>query len=388
MKQVHFFRYVFILSLIILGSDGCTQPTGNPTARHFKLVNAFPGLTFRRPVDLQHAGDNSNRIFVVEQKGEIYVFKNDAAGADKKLFLDVKDKVDDNGNEEGLLGLAFHPKYKSNGYFYVNYTASNPDRTVISRFKVSADADKADPASEMILLEFRQPYSNHNGGQVTFGPDGYLYIATGDGGSGGDPKGNGQNKSSLLGKILRIDVDHESGGNRYAIPADNPFINNNQFRKEIYAYGLRNPWRISFDVVTNTLWAGDVGQNAYEEIDVIEKGANYGWNIMEGKHCFNPSSGCNDAGLRLPLWEYGRGEGNSVTGGFVYRGAALKSLVGKYIYADYGSGNIWSLDVTAPGNPRNNLLIASGEHIASFGVDESRELYLCSFDGKIYRLQE
>lgn len=379
-------RSVNIFVLIVLTWSGAAQDS-HRTNRYQTLV-AFPKLNFHRPVDLQHSGDNTNRIFVIDQPGEIFVFKNEPTTSTKELFLDIKSKVDDGGNEEGLLGLAFHPNYKSNGYFYVNYTASNPNRTVISRFKVSSDPDKADPSSELVLLEFRQPFSNHNGGQVSFGPDGFLYIATGDGGSGGDPHGNGQDKSSLLGKILRIDVDRNANGNHYAIPGDNPFAGSNEYRQEIYAYGLRNPWRFSFDPVTKNLWTGDVGQNAYEEIDIIVKGGNYGWNTMEGKHCFEPSRGCKTSGLLLPIWEYDRSEGVSVTGGFVYRGAKVPSLKGKYIFADYGSGNIWALDPSNTNNPVVTKLAASNLHVASFGVDQNNELYMCSFDGKIYRFEE
>lgn len=351
-------------------------------------VVAFPNLSFHRPVDLQHSGDNTNRIFVVDQPGEIFVFENVSTTSIKKLFLDIKSKVDDGGNEQGLLGLAFHPDYKSNGYFYVNYTASKPDRTVISRFKVSPNADKADPASELVIMEFRQPYSNHNGGQVSFGPDGFLYIAVGDGGSAGDPHHNGQDRSSLLGKILRIDVDHESNGNHYAIPSDNPFASSDEYRKEIYAYGLRNPWRFSFDPVTKSLWTGDVGQNTFEEIDIIAKGGNYGWNTMEGKHCYEPSRGCNTSGLQLPIWEYGRSEGISITGGFVYRGTTLQSLKSKYIFADYGTGNIWALDPSNANSPSVVKLASTDLHISSFGVDQNNEFYMCAFDGKIYRFKE
>lgn len=389
MRQLDAFWILTFVITTQLATVGCSQPNGDSSldVTGYKIAVAFPELSFDRPVDLQHTGDNSNRIFVVEQRGEIHVFTNDANTADKKLFLDIKSRVDDSGNEEGLLGLAFHPDYETNGYFYVNYTASNPNRTVIARFNVSGDGNKADPASHQVILEFRQPYSNHNGGQLSFGPDGYLYIATGDGGSGGDPQGNGQNRASLLGKILRIDIDHSSDGKPYAIPADNPFVGSSEFRKEIYAYGLRNPWRFSFDVPTKTLWAGDVGQNSYEEIDIIEKGGNYGWNIMEGMHCYEPSSGCKTAGLKLPVWEYGRSEGVSVTGGFVYRGPTLSGLKGKYIYADYGTGNIWALDPSTRGRTTNTKLVSTDQHISSFGVDEKNELFLCSFDGKIYRLQ-
>lgn len=352
------------------------------------VEEAFPQLSFTRPVDLQHAGDNSDRIFVVEQRGVISVFPNDPQTGEKSTFLDIEGQVEDEGNEEGLLGLAFHPDYENNGYFYVNYTASDPDRTVISRFQVSSsDPNKADENSELVLLEFDQPYSNHNGGQVSFGPDGYLYIAVGDGGSGGDPQGNGQNLKTLLGTLLRIDVDQTSGGENYAIPADNPFANNSEgYREEIYAYGLRNPWRFSFDPENNKLWTGDVGQNAYEEIDIIEKGGNYGWNVMEGFHCFKPSSDCDQEGLKLPIWEYGRSEGDvSVTGGFVYRGPSMNTLEGLYVYADYVSGRIWTLDHSDLQNPVNTELLNAPFAISSFGVDQDNELYICAFDDKIYR---
>jgi glucose/arabinose dehydrogenase len=390
MKSLTFYRFFLLICPIMIAGEGCTQPNsdGPATPAEYRAEVAFPNLSFNRPVDLQHAGDNTNRIFVVEQEGRILVFGNDATASASNLFLDIKGKVDDGGNEEGLLGLAFHPNYETNGFFYVNYTASNPNRTVISRFKVSSDPNKADAASEYVILEFNQPYSNHNGGQISFGPDGYLYIAAGDGGSGGDPQGNGQNRAALLGKILRIDVDQEANGKRYGIPVDNPFATSSEFRKEIYAYGLRNPWRFSFDAETNTLWAGDVGQNSYEEIDIIEKGGNYGWNTMEGKHCYEPSSGCNTSDLQLPVWEYGRGEGVSVTGGFVYRGPTLPGLTGKYIYADYGSGNIWVLEKPARSNAVNSKLMESDLEISSFGVDQKNELYICSFDGKIYRLAQ
>lgn len=355
----------------------------------YQATVAFPQLSFNRPVDLQHAGDNSKRLFVVEQSGIISVFQNDMATSTKTTFLDIRSKVDDNGNEEGLLGLAFHPEFESNGYFYVNYTATAPDRTVVSRFNVSSqNANQADASSEVVILTFDQPHSNHNGGQVSFGPDGYLYIAVGDGGSGGDPHGHGQNRTTLLGSILRIDVNDPEGGNPYGIPDDNPFANNiNGYKEEIYAYGLRNPWRFSFDADNGRLWAADVGQNAYEEIDIIENGGNYGWNVMEGKHCFLPSSGCDTEGLILPIHEYGRSEGISITGGFVYRGPSLPELVGRYIYADYGSRRIWALEHSDLSNPSNTELLQADFNIASFGVDQNNELYICGFDGKIYRLE-
>ncbi len=383
-------RLFLAFLLFAFSSDGCNKSNSNesPAIGSYKVIQAFPKLSFTRPVDLQHAGDNSNRLFVVEQEGLISVFQNDPDVAVKTILLDIRSKVQDQGNEQGLLGLAFHPDFETNGYFFVNYTAANPERTVISRFKVSQDPNKADPASEQVILTFAQPYSNHNGGQVSFGNDGYLYIAVGDGGSGGDPHGNGQNRAALLGKILRIDIDKQENGNLYGIPADNPFANNTSaYRQEIYAYGMRNPWRISFDPANGRLWAGDVGQNSFEEIDVIENGGNYGWNTMEAKHCYSPGSGCDKSGLKMPIWEYGRGYGISVTGGFVYRGPTLTGLTGKYIYADYSSKWIWALDYADMNNPINTGLVQADFEISSFGVDQENELYICGFDGKIHRLQ-
>lgn len=368
----------------------CAQENSNPSQDsngNLEIIEAFPSLSFERPVDFQHAGDDSKRIFVVEQRGVISVFQNDSKTAEKSEFLEIESKVDDSGNEEGLLGFAFHPDFKNNGYFYVNYTASSPNRTVISRFNVSsANPNQADPSSELVLLELEQPYSNHNGGQIAFGPDGYLYIAVGDGGNGGDPKGNGQNRNTMLGTILRIDVNKPNGSKSYSIPSDNPFANSsNGFQKEIYAYGLRNPWRLSFDSETGELWVGNVGQNKYEEIDIIKNGGNYGWNTMEGFHCYN-SSNCNQEGLELPVWEYDRSRGDiSITGGYVYRGSAIQQLKGLYIYADYVSGRVWSLDASSSTSPVNTELFDMDFAISSFGVDENQELYLCGFDGKIYK---
>lgn len=379
------------LILILTYSTACSQdnPTNGPSPQaNLTVQEAFPSLTFTRPVDFQHARDNSDRVFVVEQRGVISVFQNNPTATEKSEFLAIESKVDDSGNEEGLLGLAFHPDYKTNGFFYVNYTAENPNRTVISRFSVSSsDPNKADPSSELVLLEYDQPYSNHNGGQISFGPDGYLYIAAGDGGSGGDPQGIGQNKTTLLGSILRIDVNQTNGSSNYSIPADNPFANNNEgFREEIYAYGLRNPWRFSFDSATGQLWVGDVGQNKYEEIDIVKNGGNYGWNTMEGVHCFKPAD-CDMTGLELPVWEYDHTKGDiSITGGFVYHGSAIKELQGLYVYADYVSGRIWSLDVSDPNNPKNTELLNADFPVSAFGVDKNQELYICGFDDKIYKL--
>ncbi len=372
------------LQILFIGCQ--TQPVQSQVV----LQEAFPNLSFARPVDLQNAGDGSNRIFVVEQAGIINVFPNDSAVNSAGVFLDIRNRVDDSRNEEGLLGLAFHPRYAQNGYFYVNYTADSPNRTVIARYTVSAnDPNQADPNSEVVLMTIPRPFSNHNAGALAFGPnDGYLYITTGDGGGGGDPLNNGQNRQTWLGSILRINVDSTQAGLNYAIPADNPFYNNNQgYLEEIYAYGLRNPWRISFDPVDGRLWAADVGQDRYEEIDVIVSGGNYGWRVMEGAHCFNPPNGCDVSGKILPIWEYDHSLGISITGGYVYRGPALPELTGKYIYADFGSGRIWALEYDGVNPPVNLELLNSSLNISSFGVDENRELYLCAFDGKIYRLR-
>ncbi len=384
-------NWFLTLFLIFTSAHGQSQ---------IQLQIAFQNLLFSRPVDLQHAGDGSDRLFVVEQAGVIRVFDNNAGVTSSQIFLNIQNRVNDSGNEEGLLGLAFHPNYKSNGYFYVNYTATPPRRTVIARYRVSAtNPNKADSTSEQIVLQFDQPFENHNGGQVAFGPDSYLYIASGDGGSGGDPQNNGQSLQTLLGKILRIDVNNPTGGKNYGIPSDNPFVNIAGNRQEIYAYGLRNPWRMSFDPVTKWLWAGDVGQNCFEEIDVIEKGQNYGWRLMEGNYCFTPPSicnpsGCNMTGLVKPILDYGRSLGGSVTGGYVYRGKNVLELTGAYIYGDFVSGRIWALRYDGVNPPVNTPLMDTNLGIASFGIDKNHELYICVFEGsfnviddRIYRFK-
>ncbi len=355
------------------------------TLSQYFLKDEFPNLSFHSLVGLYHPDNDTNRLWVVEQGGVIQVFPDDSSIAATKVFLDIHDSVA-SGGELGLLGLAFHPHYSSNGFFYVDYTRDNPLRTVVSRFHVSlSNPDSADLSSEVILLEQLQPFVNHNGGQLAFGQDGYLYIAFGDGGSAGDPLGNGQDKSTLLGKILRINVDSTSGMQHYTIPPDNPFYGDTIARQEIYAYGLRNPWRFSFD--RQTFWCADVGQNSWEEIDTIARGRNYGWNTMEGKHCFSPSVGCDTSGLTLPIWEYDHDSGRcSVTGGFVYSGSAIPSLTGKYIYSDYCTGEIWALSTTAS-LPSNSFLLNAGRSISSFGEDSRHEIYVCDYDGgKLYRL--
>lgn len=356
------------------------------TAAQYAAQNIFPSLVLDAPVGVYHAGDGSNRLFVVGQAGAIRVFPNVPGQTTAATFLDLTDTVT-YGGERGLLGLAFHPQYTSNRYFYVNYTADFPLRTVVSRFEASAsNPDSADRSSEIILFTVNQPYTNHNGGQLAFGPDGYLYIALGDGGSMGDPQNRAQNTSVLLGKILRINVDSAAGGNQYAIPPSNPFAGSLTGEKEeIFAYGLRNPWRFSFDPLHGTLWAADVGQIAWEEIDTIRNGANLGWNLLEGTHCY---SSCDSAGTDLPVHEYEHVGGRcSITGGFVYRGAAIPSIAGAYIYADYCTGEVWAFDRQPAAGPTNRYMLDAGSSISSFGVDEQGEIYICGLmSDRVYKL--
>lgn len=361
--------------------SGPAVPAGS-----IRIERVFPDLSFQEMTNLVQPDDTSGLIFITEQRGVIYAFSaNNSQQAD--LFLDITDRVNRGGDEEGLLGLAFDPAYQQNGYFYVYYSAADPRRSVISRFSLDAEnTDVADPESEVIVMEVAQPYINHNGGQLNFGPDGHLYIGLGDGGSGGDPHGNGQNLGTLLGKILRIDVNGLSAPGDYEIPADNPFVGTEGARAEIWAYGLRNPWRFSFDSETGLLWAGDVGQSLWEEIDIITKGANYGWNIMEGSHCYSPSTGCNQSGLTLPVVDYDHSQGCSVTGGYVYRGDQIASLQGYYIYGDYCSGNIWALAYDGNAVTENILLVDSDLSITSFGEDPAGNLYILSRQGGIYTL--
>jgi glucose/arabinose dehydrogenase len=282
--------------------------------------------------------------------------------------------------------MAFHPNFTNNKYFYVYYTVSGP-KSVISRFSINnSDSNKGNLTSETLIMELNQPYTNHNGGQIAFGPnDGYLYIALEDGGSSGDPLDNAQNKSNLFGSILRIDVD---SGLPYSIPSDNPFYGNSEgWKEEIWAYGLRNPWRFSFDESTGLLWAGDVGEGTWEEIDIIEKGKNYGWNTRKGMHCYLAIT-CNTTGLTDPIFEYSHAVGISITGGFVYRGSNhAPHLTGKYIYGDYGTGLIWALEYESGIVKNNSLLNDTVLSISSFGVDQQQELYICAMDGYIYKLQ-
>jgi glucose/arabinose dehydrogenase len=369
-------------------------PTSAPTPQpleELSVEQAFPDLSFERMLTLTHAGDGSDRLFLILQPGQIMVLPNDEDVESASTFLDIEDQVYDEGNEEGLLGLAFDPDYSSNGYFYVYYTASDPRRSVISRFSVSEDdPDEADPDSERIILEVPQPFRNHNAGQMEFGPDGYLYIALGDGGDRGDPLDNGQDLTDLLGSILRIDVSTLDSTGTYSIPPDNPFVGQEDARPEIWAYGLRNPLRMSFDPLTGDLWVGDPGQSRFEEVDLIKPGHNYGWNIMEGYECFEPPEDCDRTGLELPVHIYPTDEdseenGCTIIGGYVYRGSRIPSLYGAYVFGDYCSGKIWALRYNGQEVTEHLEIADTDLSISSFGVDQSGELYILSFDEEIYR---
>ena len=362
-----------------------TASTEASTSASMEVEQVFPDVSFSRMVHLTYADDDTDRLFLVLQPGRIMAFPNrDDATATE--FLDIRQRVSDSGNEEGLLGMAFAPDFRETGHFYLSYTAANPRRSIVSRFSVSSDdPNRGDPDSEFILLVVPQPYANHNGGHIVFGPDGYLYVGLGDGGSSGDPQGNAQDLTTLLGTILRIDVQDASTVQRYRVPPDNPFVGRTEgVRQEIWAYGLRNPWRFNFDRETGALWAGDVGQNRYEEVDLILPGGNYGWNTMEGFHCFRADS-CNQEGLALPIVEYANpDQGCSVTGGYVYRGSRLPSLQGAYVYGDYCSGTIWALRYELL---EHRVLAETSLRIAAFAEGPGGELYILSFDGKIYRLR-
>lgn len=369
---------------------------------------AFPNLKFDRPVTMAYPDDGSNLLFVVEQhQAKVWSFPNDKKTSDKKLFLELPDPISKD-NEEGLLGLAFHPKYKQNGQFFVYYSGKEGPsnrRSVVSRFQVSKDDPrKADPKSEKrIWVGAPDPFGNHNGGCIEFGPDGYLYIALGDSGGGGDPLKTGQNPTDWWASILRIDVDHPADGKAYGIPSDNPVSKGGEYSRwapEVFAIGLRNVWKFTFDRKDGTLWAGDVGQNLYEMVHIIRNGGNYGWSIKEAFHPFEPTRRLKPdtaSEITPPLVEYPHApsadrpdDGKSITGGYVYRGKALPELAGVYVYGDFDTGRVWGLREV------NGKAAVSGElidrktnpklAIAAFGEDPEGELYILAFDGRIHRL--
>ncbi len=345
----------------------------------YALEPLYPSLSFDEPLAAVH--DGVGALHIVERRGLVRRLPDDPAGTMETL-LDLTDVVSTSGQEMGLLGLDFHPDFEQNGYFYVNYT--DGDWTVISRFEFTGDLP-VDTATEKEVLSYAQPYANHNGGTLLFGEDGYLYISSGDGGSGGDPQGNAQDLGTYLGKILRIDVDTEEAP--YLVPEENPFVDTEGALPEIFAYGLRNPWKFSFDRGRDLLIAADVGQGAIEEIDIIEKGGNYGWNLLEGTQPYSgdPESLENDI---LPIYEYTHDEGRSITGGHTYYGEEAPSLTGVYVYGDFISGRIWGLWIEEKSAEENHLLLDSDLMISSFGLDGDGEIVVVDFEGGLYRLSE
>jgi glucose/arabinose dehydrogenase len=371
---------------LVVGASACSSQSGPtpPQGTGARLLEVASGLSF--PLYLTAPPNDGGRLFIVEQTGAIRIVKEGTLLPTP--FLDISGKVSNSG-ERGLLGLAFDPNYASNGRFYVHYTDPAGD-TRVSSFQVSADPDIADAGSEQVVLTATQPYSNHNGGQLVFGPDGLLYLGLGDGGASGDPQGRGQDLSDLLGAILRLDV---RAGPSYTIPPDNPFIGQTGARPEIWSYGLRNPWRFSFDRGSGDLYIADVGEGRFEEVDIapaaegIGKGANYGWNRMEGNHCFQ-SGQCDQAGLTTPVYEYSHSSGCSITGGYVYRGSAIPALQGRYFFADYCQG--WVRSFRYSGGAATELTewgaLRPGGPITSLGEDAVGELYLTTENGRVFKI--
>ncbi len=389
MRKVFAFLLVSSLLLAVAVLPAEAAPSLPPG---LKFTTVASGLT--RPLFVTHAGDGSGRLFIVQQGGQILILKNGSVLPTP--FLDLSGQITTTGNEQGLLGLAFHPNYAANGRFFTVYTRKSDGDVVLAEFGVSSNPDIADPSPTVLLTIEHSAHANHNGGMIAFGPDGYLYQAVGDGGGGGDPDDNGQDLTTLLGKLLRLDVD---GAAPYAVPADNPFVGdpNPNVREEIWAYGLRNPWRFSFDRSTGDLFTGDVGQNAQEEIDFQPAssggGENYGWSILEGNLCFKPSSGCTPPSGYVPpvaVYDHGPNDSNgcSVTGGYVYRGSQSPSLAGVYFYADFCKGTIWGL-VRDGSNWITGLITDTSYLISSFGEDEAGELYLTDLSGgRVVKISE
>jgi glucose/arabinose dehydrogenase len=375
-----------VLTYLVTCTAGDDWQAHNATARgqgELVFARAFPNLTFSKPLALLQAPEDDSRWFVVEQSGRVLVFENKSGVRRSSVFIDLRAKVDDGPNEAGLLGMAFHPRFQENRRVFLSYTGpGTPLLSYISEFTTSADNGSLTPSSERVIFTLRQPFGNHNGGNIAFGPDGYLYIGFGDGGSAGDPYGNAQNTNTLLGSLLRIDVDRKTP---YAIPLDNPFADGGG-RPEIYAWGLRNPWRWSFDRATGELWAADVGQDKWEEIDRIRRAGNYGWNVREASHCYQAAQ-CDTTGLVDPVAEYSHALGCSVTGGYVYRGRHLPKLQGTYVFGDYCSGRIWGLSVDDKRQATTRRLVSTSINISSFGEGNDGELYVLDHrGGGIYRL--
>jgi glucose/arabinose dehydrogenase len=379
--------FAVILTALLLAA-GCAGNDPSPSTPAISLGLHLLVSGLNSPLGLEQPSDGSNRLFVVEQGGTIKIIQNAAVLA--QPFLDISSKVV-TGGEMGLLGVTFHPSFQQNGKFYVNYVRSlnGQIQSVIAEYTASpANANTVDPASERILLTADQGgnFNNHKAGQLAFGPDGFLYFGLGDGGSGGDPFGHGQNTQTLLGKLMRIDVNATSPGLQYGIPPDNPFVAGGGL-PEIWAFGFRNPWRFSFDRTSGRLFLADVGQDMFEEVDVVQKGGNYGWNIMEGLHCFNPPTGCDMTGLTLPIAEYSHAEGDAVIGGYVYHGSSIPTLQGMYVFGDLGTGKVWVLQETSPNVFTRTLVATTGKTVSSFGQDRSGEFYLVDYGGgNVYRI--
>jgi len=393
------YKSILLIALLVFaaacGGDATSTPAPTPAEAStdvttqapaplpaLALERMFPQLEFGRLTGLAQAG---LRFFAAEQIGRVTSLPDSSARfAEPSVFLDIRSRVSTAGNEEGLLGFAFDPDFESKGHFYVYYFAASPRRSVISRFTASDDAAMAE--TELVVLTVPQPFQNHNGGQIAFGPDGMLYISLGDGGSGGDPQGNGQDLSTLLGTVLRIDVSEIGPDQGYQVPPDKPFVGVTGAREEIWAYGLRNPWRLSFDRENGALWAGDVGQDSFEEVNLVRKGGNYGWNTLEGNHCYSPRSGCDPTGTEPPVLAYGSDKGCSVIGGYVYHGAKIPSLAGVYLYGDYCSGEVRGFRFENGEAVGDKLLMDSSLRITSFSEDHSGEIYILTQRGHIYRL--
>lgn len=380
----------FILGVTAL-LPGSVSAAVVPSRVHLDLVRVAGGLS--SPVGVTNAGDGSGRLFVIEQTGAVRIVRDGTLIA--APFIDLTRSVT-RGSEQGLLGLAFHPDYETNGKLYLSYT-DLAGTSVIREYRVSGtNPDRVDGRSGRTLLRVRQPYDNHNGGHIAFGPDGLLYIGFGDGGSGGDPGNRAQSRATLLGKLLRIDVDRRTGSLPYGIPASNPYVGRTGL-DQIWAYGLRNPWGFAFDRVTGDLWIGDVGQGSWEEVDRAlavrgrnaGRGLNFGWRVMEGSHCFRPSSGCVRTGKALPVTEYGHASGRcSITGGTVYRGRKYPDLVGAYLFGDYCSGEIWYIDRGAARGVTPTRALNTSTRLTSFGEDEAGELYVTDAAGTLLRVTD